>query len=111
MRLTATLSVRLREQAVVDVVVLLQRALGPLDQLGDAGAEVVAQQRLLLVLRPVVLQQVQHQPFYYWSVLYDVTSQFSVLYLLYQIPTNIKHKTSINRDRTPAFILQYEMHF
>ena len=58
MRLTATLSVRLREQAVVDVVVLLQRALGPLDQLGDAGAEVVAQQRLLLVLWPVVLQQV-----------------------------------------------------
>ena len=34
---------------MVDVVVLLQRTLGPLDQLGDAGPEMVAEHGLPLV--------------------------------------------------------------
>ena len=44
-----TLLVRLDEHLVVDVVVLLQRTLGPLDQLGDTGPEVVAEHGLPLV--------------------------------------------------------------
>ena len=45
---------------MVYVVVLFQGTPGPLDELGDTGAKVVAHHGLLLVIRVVVLTQKWH---------------------------------------------------